>query len=281
MNLINRILITGSLGFVGAEVVKRIKNDKVIKDSKNSEHIDLRNIEQVMKLGAADIVIHLGGKGSTKNLKWNEYFENNILGTMNILEYCVKKNIKKMIYVSSYVYGNPEYIPIDENHPTNPHNAYTESKFLGEKLCEWYSKRTNLSVIILRPFNIFGKTLKEGFLITNLINSTKSGEKITIINRTSKRDFLYIDDFIDLIFKIIDYEAKFEIFNIGSGESYSFDEIIKKIETITSRKINLEYIENKENYIEDIKADITKINEKTNWKPKIKFNEGLQRILKI
>ena len=271
-----KILVTGSRGFIGKQVVARLKKSETIMDSLGSEQVDLKNIDQVMRLDKADVVIHLGSK-TRKDLDWDEYFNNNVLGTLNILEYCVKKKIKKMIFVSSYVYGNPEYSPIDEKHPISPHNAYTRSKFLAEQLCEFYAKNSDLNLIILRPFNIFGKTLPTGFLISNLLKATETNEKITIINKESKRDFLYVDDFVDVILKIIDYDSKFDIFNVGSGVSYSFRDIIKKIEDMTSKKINIEYKNDKESLIQDIKADILKLNNKIKWKPKFSFEEGLQK----
>ena len=275
-----KILVTGSSGFIGKKIVKRLDKLEVITDSNNFERIDLQNKEQVMKLDSTDMVIHLGGKTPQNELKWSEYFDNNVIGTLNVLEYCIQKKVKKMIYVSSYVYGNPKYCPIDENHPINPHNAYTESKYLGERLCEFYCNRSDLNLIILRPFNIFGESMREGFLITNLINSVKTGKKLTIVNKNSKRDFLHVDDFVDLIVKLIDHDFKFEVFNVGAGRSYSFEDIIKKIERITSQKINIDYEENKEIFIDDITSDISKIKNKIDWQPRIKFDEGLEKMLK-
>lgn len=275
-----KTLVTGASGFIGKKIVKRLDKSEIITDLDNSERIDLQKKEQVMKLDSADLVIHLGGKTPQSELKWGEYFSNNVIGTLNVLEYCIQKKVKKMIYVSSYVYGNPKYCPVDENHPINPHNAYTESKYLGERLCEFYCKRTDLNLIILRPFNIFGESMKEGFLISNLINSVKTGEKVTITNKNSKRDFLHVDDFADLIMKLTDYDFKFEVFNVGAGKSYSFEEIIEKIEKMTSHKINIDYKDNKEIFIDDITSDISKIKNKTNWQPKIKFDDGLEKMLK-
>ena len=272
-----KILVTGSSGFIGKKIIERLDKLKVITDSNNSEHINLQNREQVMKLDSADTVIHLAGKTPQKKLKWSEYFDNNVIGTLNILEYCIQKKVKKIIYVSSYIYGNPKYFPINEDHPIDPHNAYTRSKYLAEQLCEFYAKNSDLNVIILRPFNIFGKTLPNGFLISNLLKSIETNEKITIVNKDSKRDFLHIDDFVDLILKIKDYDFKFEIFNVGSGKSYSFNEVIEKIEEIALKKLNLQYEENKENFIEEITADISKLGNKIKWNPKISFDEGLQK----
>lgn len=275
----SKILITGASGFIGQELVKKIPKSDVILDSDGTKRVDLQNKDDVMSLDIADLVIHLGGKTPQKDLGHDEYFKNNILGTLNILEYCIQKKIKKLIYVSTYVYGNPHYLPIDEKHPVEPHNAYTESKYIGERLCEYYCKKSNLEVIILRPFNIFGKSMREGFLLTNLIDSIKNNKKITIINKKSKRDFLYVDDLVELILKMKDYNSKFEIFNVGTGISFSFDEIIEKIEKITTKKLDVEYQEDEKTFIEDIKANISKISKKLDWNPKIKFEEGLKKML--
>ena len=271
-----KVLVTGSRGFIGKQVIKRLKKSEILTDLIDSKRIDLKNIEEVMKLNASDVVIHLGGK-TTKGLEWDEYFNNNVLGTLNILEYCITKKIKKMIFVSSYVYGKPKYLPIDEEHPIDPHNAYTKSKYLAEQLCEFYAKNSDLNIIILRPFNIFGKTLPNGFLITNLLKSIQTNEKVTIFNKDSKRDFLHIDDFVDIVLKIKDCDFKFEVFNVGSGKSYSFNEVVKKIEKISIKKLNLQYEEDKESFIGEITADISKLNNKIKWVSKISFDEGLQK----
>ena len=273
-----KILVTGHEGVIGTHLIKKLTNCEVITDSINGKRVNLQNNEEVMKIESVDIVIHLAGK-TKKGLEWEEYFENNVIGTLNILKYCVEKNIKKIIFVSSYVYGNPKYLPIDEQHPIAPHNLYTKSKFLAEELCKKFSEMHDLNVIVLRPFNIFAKTMNKDNLISKLITSINTKKIVTITNRNSKRDFLYIDDFIELILKIKDHDFKYEIFNIGSGISYSFDEVIEMIEKSTSKKLNLEYENDVQSYIENITADNSKITKILDWKPKLTFKEGLQKLL--
>jgi len=273
-----KILVTGHEGVIASNLIKKLTNCEIIIDSINGKRIDLQNNEEVMKIEPVDTVIHLGGK-TEKGLEWKEYFENNVIGTLNILKYCIKKNIKKIIFVSSYVYGNPKYSPINEQHPVLPHNLYTKSKFLAEELCRDYSERFNLNVIILRPFNIFARSMNKNYLISNLIESINTKKTVTITNRTSKRDFLYIDDFIELILKIKDYDFKYEIFNVGSGISYSFDEVIEIIEKNTSKKLNLEYKNDDQSHIQNIVADNSKITKILDWKPELTFEEGLQKLL--
>lgn len=271
-----KIFVTGSSGFIGTQLIKKLKNFEVITDSINSKKIDLKKMDELIQIESSDIVIHLAAK-TQKGVSWNEYFDNNVTGTKNILEYCIQKKVKKIIFLSSYVYGNPKYLPIDENHPISPHNDYTKSKFIAEELCEKYAKEFNLNVIILRPFNIFGETLDQGFLISNLINSLNNNKIITITNEFSKRDFLFIQDLIDLILKIIEYDFKFEIFNVGSGKSYSFKQIVEMIEKISNKKLKLEFNYDEENCIKNIVADISKISDKIGWKPNISFDDGIQR----
>ena len=273
-----KILVTGHEGVIASNLIKKLTNCEIIIDSINGRRIDLQNNEEVMKIEPVDTVIHLGGK-TEKGLEWKEYFENNIIGTLNILKYCIKKNIKKIIFVSSYVYGNPKYSPIDEQHQISPHNLYTKSKFLAEELCKIYSEKYKLNVIILRPFNIFARSMNKDYLISNLIESINTKKTVTITNRTSKRDFLYIDDFIDLILKIKDHDFEYEIFNIGSGISYSFDDVIEIIEKNTSKKLNLKYKSDDQSFIQNITADNSKITKLLDWKPKLTFEEGLQKLL--
>ena len=273
-----KILVTGHEGVIGTHLIKKLTNCEVITDSINGKRVNLQNNEEVMKIESVDIVIHLAGK-TEKNLEWEEYFENNIIGTLNILKYCVEKNIKKIIFVSSYFYGDPKYLPIDEQHPINPHNLYTKSKFLGEELCKQFNEMYDLNVTILRPFNIFTGSMNKNNLISNLISSIDSKKMITITNKNSKRDFLHIDDFIEIILKIKDIDFKFEVFNAGSGISFSFEQIIEIIEKNTLTQLNLEYKKNDESFIQDIKSDNSKIEKLLNWKPKITLEEGLQKLL--
>jgi UDP-glucose 4-epimerase len=273
------ILITGSSGFIGSHLIKKISkyNTPIEKSGKK---IDLRDREKVLKLKRVNTVIHLAGKTPySKKLSGNEFFEHNILGTLNILEYCVAKKVEKLIFVSSYVYGNPKCNPIDEKHVVQPHNTYAKSKYLAEELCKIYAKKFGIKIIILRPFNLFGNLQKKGFLISNIIESIKNDSSILITNKNNKRDYLLIDDFIDVILKMIDFDSKFEIFNIGSGKCYSFEKIIQIFEKKSGKKIKKENKVSKKNNISKIQADINKISKKTGWYPKYNFEEGVEKIL--
>jgi len=275
----NSILITGATGFIGKHLVKKIPNYNIAVDQ-NGKNIDLRIRKEVLKIKRSDIVIHLAGKiPSEKNYSKNIFFEHNFLGTLNILEYCIKKKVKKIIFISSYVYGNPEKNPISEKHQIKPHNTYTKSKVLSEELCKIYAEKYKIEIIILRPFNIFGNLQKDNSLISNIIKSIKNNSHITITNKNNKRDYLFIDDLIDAIIKLIDYKCKFEIFNIGSGKSYSFENVVQLFEKENKKKIKRKYKISKKNSIPKIQADISKIKKEIKWNPKYTLVEGIEKII--
>lgn len=272
--------MTGSNGFIGNYLIKKLTKYDVQKDTFNGKRIDLKNNQEVLNLDSVDFVIHLAAKIPQKgkeNLSY--FFENNIISTLNILEYCIKKEIKKLIYISSYPYGIPNTIPIGEDHSINPHTPYSESKYICEQLCKSYSDNYGLKVIILRPFNVYGKSQKLDFLIPNLVDAIKTGKKISIINKKSKRDFLFIDDFTNAVLNILELNTQFDIFNVGFGDSYSFEEIIIMLEHLTGKKFSIDYKIDKEIEIDDITADISKIMRQTGWKPMINLEDGLKKML--
>jgi len=274
-----KILVTGGAGFIGKHLVKKIPNYNMAIDQ-NGKNIDLRIRKEVLKIKKADIVIHLAGKiPSEKNYSKNIFFEHNVLGTLNILEYCIKNKVKKMIFVSSYVYGIPKKNPINEKQQVKPHNTYAKSKVLCEELCKIYAQKYKIQIIILRPFNIYGNLQKDNSLISNIIKSIKNNSSITIINKNNKRDYLFIDDLIEGIIKLIDYKCKFEIFNIGSGTSYSLENIVNLFENKSKKKIKRKYKISKENNIPKIQADITKIKKEIKWNPKYTLVEGIEKII--
>ena len=270
------ILVTGSSGFIGSHLINKISHKTLLFKKKDN----LLSREKVLKTNRVDVVIHLANKIPQRNSKINEkFFENNVLGTLNILEYCVKKRVNKLIFVSSAAYEKPQQNPVNEKYPVMHNNPYTKSKILAEELCKAYAKKYGLKVIVLRLTNVFGKNQKNGFLISNLYESLKNNKPIKIINKKSKRDFIFIDDVIDVILLMIDYECNFEIFNVGSGKSYSFQEILQIFEKTYDVKLDKSFEENKNNFIPNMEVDICKIKHKTKWYPKFSIEEGFRKIL--
>ena len=171
-----KYIITGGLGFIGSHLYPKLKknNKKVllidnlysgitdnIKDLDNDDFInmDIRNIEIEKYFNENDIVIHLAAISSLPECQSEPVlaFNINVLGTLNILEICRKKNIKKIIFAStSAIYENNEIFPVKEHHTTNPSLIYSLSKHSCEQLCLSYIKNYNLDISIIRFFNVYG-----------------------------------------------------------------------------------------------------------------------------
>ena len=284
-----RILVTGSSGFVGKNLIEELKRqdaDVLTLTEHDGRRIDIRDQQRVMRIineiRNIDIVYHLAAITSVPFSFENpgETYDVNVLGTLNILELCRSCNADKIVFASSYVYGQPQYLPIDEKHPLQPTNPYARSKILGEELCRAYNTDFGVKCIILRPFNIYGVGQGKNFLIPSIIAQLRYG-KIELKDPEPKRDFIYISDVIDAYIKAGEFNGNFEVFNIGYGRSYSVKEIVDKIIHLYGKNVKVKYRnERRKNEIMDTIADTKKAKEKLGWKPKVEINKGLNDILK-
>jgi UDP-glucose 4-epimerase len=300
-----RILVTGSNGFVGNDLVDELKRqdaDVLTLADHDGRRIDIRDQQRVMRIiknlslkkkalpkknytlytiRDIDIVYHLAAITSVPFSFENprETYDVNVLGTLNILELCRSCNADKIVFASSYVYGQPQYLPIDEKHPLQPTNPYARSKILGEELCRAYNTDFGVKCIILRPFNIYGVGQGKNFLIPSIIAQLRYG-KIELKDPTPKRDFIYISDVIDAYIKAGEFNGDFEVFNIGYGKSYSVKEIVDKIIHLYGKDVKVKYSgERRKNEIMDTVADIKKAKEKLDWKPGVEIDNGLSNLL--
>jgi GDP-4-dehydro-6-deoxy-D-mannose reductase len=277
----SKILITGSTGFVGKNLLPKLINlgyDVIQLSSKDG---DIAKQETWINLPQTEIVIHLASKTSVPEswTKSYDYINCNLMGTVNALNYCKQHN-SKLIFISSYLYGNPDQLPIDENASLKPTNPYALSKLLSEQACEYYSKSENIKIVILRPFNIFGPGQSNNYLIQFIISQLETSNIIKVKDLIPKRDYIYIDDFTDAIVKSLTLNSNFNIFNIGSGQSYSVKEVIDIIQNLLNTDASVESEnERRKNEIMDTIADISMANKTLNWSPKISFIEGIQNIL--
>lgn len=277
------ILVTGSKGFIGSALVRKLSQEF---PGYTIFEFDLHNgniAETKLDFYQIDHVFHLAGKTFVPD-SWkypHEFYKTNVLGTSNILEFCKEKK-SSITYISAYVYGEPELIPIPEQHPLKPNNPYMHSKVIAESLCEFYASFYQVRTTIFRPFNIYGHNQNPKFLIPYIIGQVINNDRdhITVKNLEPKRDFLFLDDLIEALILSMKQNKILNIYNVGSGTSDSVKEIIDILQNIaqTNKKVRSEN-EVRKNEILDLKADITKIERELGWKPKTIFRDGLKSIL--
>jgi len=280
-----KILITGSNGFIGRALVKRLSGLGFVTIGFDIANGDVAEEGTLTHLEKEDIsyVFHLAGKTFIPE-SWSHpfsFYRTNVLGTANVLEFC-RKTGAGLTYVSSYLYGNPEYLPVDESHPVKAYNPYSHTKLVAEEICRYYHDQFNLGISILRPFNAYGPGQSEQFLIPELIRKMMDPQIafIEVMDLRPKRDFVFIDDLVEALYLSIDGPRG--IYNVGSGSSVSVKEVLQEIRTITGKDkpIRNKGIE-RPNEIFDLYADISKISHDLNWKPRISIHEGITRCARI
>jgi len=278
-----KILVTGFSGFIGKYLLERLNfsnHELILMDLANG--FDICNWEQVKHITGIDAIIHLA------NLSFvpasydqpKKFYESNYLSTLNMLELC-RTNHAKMIFFSSYVYGHPQYQPIDEKHPIQAFNPYAQTKVICESLCEGYNRDFQVPVTIFRPFNIYGIGQNPDFLIPTIIQQAKKGS-IVIKDDRPKRDYIHVKDIVEAVIAAIDSKTSptLKTYNLGTGISYSVKEIVEQVRDLYNSKINYQCLnEIRQNEVMDTVADIRKIKTELKWEPKISITEGLKMMI--
>lgn len=276
-----RTVVTGSSGFVGKRLVERLRaagHEVTALDI--TEGIDLTRREQLAGIPAFDCAFHLAARTFVPDSFKNpfDFYFSNVVSTLNMLELC-RRHKARFVYTSSYVYGPPQYLPVDEKHPVAAHNPYAQTKLIGEDLCRAYWRDFSVSSCILRPFNIYGPDQKGDFLIPSIIQQARQG-RIVLKDPRPRRDFIYVDDVVEAYMACLFFcEKGVEVFNIGSGESISVEDVARAV----AGPLNCDHVtflgEHRPNEVLDTVADIAKAVSTLNWIPKVSFKEGILRCL--
>ena len=281
------VIVTGGKGFVGNALVKRLRAEgaKVFVWDL-SEGMDITDWKSVLAFNAGkkiDLLYHLAAISyvpySWKNPR--DVISKNFCSALNVMEYCRLKKIKHAICLSSYIYGHPKYLPVDEKHPLSGANPYAVSKIECENLYKSYCELFDLKVTAARPFNIYGKGQSEKFVISKIISSMKQKKKIALGNLFPKRDFVYIDDVIDALVLLAGRKGnKFDAFNIGTGKSHSVKQILETIFKVIGKRYKVKGKSTfRKNEMMNAVADITKMKKEFNWTPKYSLKNGIKEMI--
>ena len=278
-----KIAISGSRGFIGKYLIDSLSNNdyEIVRFEKNGKN-DILKWENIKKIDDIDIFIHLASLSYVPASfeKPRDFYETNVVGTLNILELC-RKNNAKMIFASSYVYGIPQYLPIDELHPLEPLNPYAHTKILAETLCKSYNENFLVPVIILRPSNIYGFGQNDNFLIPKIFSQINN-RKLNLRDSKPKRDYVYVKDVVSAFLSAIKYDLKsnLEIFNIGSGHSNSVKDIVNIILKEKRKDIEVFYGDSdRKMEVMDVRYNICKAKNLLGWEPKYDILEGLKDMI--
>ena len=302
MNKKIKSIITGGAGFIGSNLVDRLVKeghqvtviDNFISGNKENLSHQSKRIVKIINLDIVqdkklnkyfynvDYVFHLAGLAeiipSIKNPK--NYFINNVLGTLNVLEACKNKKIKKFVYAaSSSCYGNPKKFPTSEDEKVDIKNPYAMTKFLGEELVMKYATIFGMPNVSFRFFNVYGPRLNTsgqyGAVFSNFLKQKKNKKPLTIVgNGNQTRDFIYVEDLIDAFLQILKNKKVNEIYNLGSGKETSINKIAQ---IFGGKKI---FVPKRPGEPKRSLANISKIRKDINWTPKISIEEGIKRFLK-
>ncbi len=303
----NRIMVIGGAGYIGSHVVKHLVksgSDLVVFDNFSSGHRD--NIVPGVEIIEGDIlneaeldnamskkidaVIHLAAfKDAGESMEEpSKYAINNITGSLNILKQMSKHNVKYIVFSSSAaVYGYPEYLPVDENHPLKPENYYGYTKLVIEQNIEWFSRLGDIHFANLRYFNAAGydvegvirhKESNPGNLIP-IVFEVAAGirEKVIVFGNdydtkdgTGVRDYIHVDDLADAHLKSLDFILKDNstTLNLGTGEGYSVLEVIRMVEELTGKTIAVDIAPRRRGDCAELIAKSLCADEILGWKPK-------------
>jgi UDP-glucose 4-epimerase len=274
------ILVTGGVGFVGANLIKKLLNqnhnivsiDNYSTGLKSNEfprcryiNFDIRNINDYSAYGNFDIVFHLAAIARIQPSFDNpeEYFNTNANATMKLAKYCSSNNIP-LIYAGS-----------SSHHSGKFKNPYTFSKDIGEEIIKLFQLHYNLKATITRFYNVYGPyQLLEGdytTLIGRWINNIKKGEQCYIYgDGEQRRDFTHVDDITDALISIIEKEAYGYEFELGKGKNYSVNEVAQMF------NITPIYKESKQGEARITLNQDNTAKEILNWNPQIDLLDYIQ-----
>ncbi len=302
-----RVLVTGGAGYIGNQMVRQLvenRMDVVVADSLENGHRaavpssvplldgnigDPLFLEQVFLHGPYDAVIHFAGYISVKESTEDpaKYFRNNVAYTNQLLETMVKYNVKAFVFSSSAaVYGNPLIVPMPEDQPLKPINAYGQSKLMVEELLPWFEQTWGLHAIGLRYFNASGATLDgqfgedhpdEGHIIPLALRAAREGRAFQIYgddyptrDGTCVRDYIHVIDLCTAHLKALDALMnghRTAAYNVGIGTGYTNREIAEAARRVTGINFEIKMSPRRPGDPAELVADSTRLRQEFGWKP--------------
>jgi UDP-glucose 4-epimerase len=296
-----KCVIFGGGGFIGSALADRLLNDghairiferprvaqyRSFLPNEKIEWIsgDFSNVHDLKKsVDGTDVVFHLISTSLPKNSNDDPVYDvqSNVIASLQLLRCMVECKVPRIVFISSggTVYGNPNYLPIDEKHPTNPIVSYGITKLAIEKYLQLYERLYGLTAISLRVANPYGERQRietaQG-VIAAFLNRAMTEMPIEVWGDGSvTRDYLHISDVVEALSKASTYKGQERVFNISSGVGTSLESLINVLESVLNKKIERKYLPSRPF---DVPVSILS-NElaryELGWSPTISLEDGL------
>lgn len=298
-----KILVLGGNGFIGKYIVEKLSendNNQIIiadynidgcENTPNIEYkkidfIECQNFDEYLK--NVDIVIHLISTivPSDNNDNINKEISDNVFPTIRLLDSMLRNRTQKIVFLSSggTVYGEHDLSPIKEEEEKNPICNYGITKLLIEKYLELYNKCYGLNYNVVRLANPYSEKIKNGKkqgIIPIVIDQILKDETITVWgDGEDVRDYIYIEDAIEAILKIMEYNGEEKIFNVGTGIGVTINELLNFIKiNMDVDNIKIQYTRSRKCDVRNNVLDISKLKKELNWEPKVGINEGIEKVI--
>lgn len=301
-----KYLVTGGAGFIGSHLVDRLLANghevHVIDDFSTGSWVNLPALHPRLRIwkrsivddnyelfSGIDVVFHLAAKTRVQEsiVKPEETETVNVLGTLKVLEECRDNKVKRLVFVSSSsLYGEQEQLPTTEDAKPNPMSPYALSKLMGEQYCKLFEKLYGVEANYIRPFNVFGTRQNPdgGYAaaVPKFIDMLRKGETPYITgDGEQRRDFVYIEDVVNILLLAAESKVYGEAFNIGSEMDISINDLYKTIAKILNKDI-------KPNHVPKVieprltLSDMSKAKKLLGWELKTaSIEEGLERMINV
>ncbi|WP_042664571.1 NAD-dependent epimerase/dehydratase family protein [Haloferax sp. ATB1] len=295
-----RVLVTGGAGFIGSNLANSLAedNDVIAIDDlylgtpenldDAVEFHDMTVLDDDLPTEGVDVVFHLAALSSYKMHEENptKGARVNIEGFVNTVEQARKDGCDTVVYATtSSIYGSRTE-PSPEDMPVESRTGYEASKLGRERYAEYFHHHYDMQLAGMRLFSVYqgfgGAEEHKGEFANTVAQFTDkiaNGESPELFGDGSQtRDFTHVDDIVRGI-ELAAEERLQGIYNLGTAESYSFNEMVEMINEVLGTDVEPEYVENPfEVYVHDTKADYSKIHEATGWEPQVSFEEGVERV---
>lgn len=295
-----KVLVTGGAGFIGSHVVDSLVKEghsvAVVDDLSSGRRVhvnptarfyqvDIREprLQEVFEREKPDLVNHHAAHVDVRRSVADPLFDAgvNILGSLNLLECARQHGVENLVYASSggAIYGEPSYLPCDEEHPLNPICPYGVSKLTVEKYLSMYGHAHGLRYTILRYPNVYGPRQDptgEAGVVAIFARRMLKGDQI-VINGTGEqeRDFLYVDDIVKANLLAME-RADGQAYNLGCGTGTSVNELFESMKEMTGYRLQPTYGPPRPGETFRIYLDATKAQRELGWRPEAKLEDGLR-----